>query len=61
LKKKITITIHLRDDTTPNTNQITSSSVNKDNPSEEETFIKVLKVTYFFATLSNVKIEGDTT
>ena len=47
LKEKITVAIHLRDDNVPNTNQTASSSVNKENSPEEETFIKVLKVTFF--------------
>jgi len=60
LKEKITVAIHLRDESISNTNQTAFSLANKELPPEEKTFIKVPKVTYFFATLSNVKIEGDT-
>src|SRR6266540_2314795 len=44
-----------------NTNHTASSPDNKEPPPEEEVFIKVPKVTRFFATLSNVVLEGDTT
>ena len=47
LEEKLTAAIHPRNDTIPNTNQTASSSVNKENSPEEETFIKVLKVTFF--------------
>ncbi|SRR6266498_2042453 len=60
LEEKLTVAIHLHNDNIPNTNQTVLSSTNKENLPEEETFIKIPKVTHFFATLSNVKIEGDT-
>ncbi len=60
MEEKIITTIHPRDDNALHTNPTPSSSANKENLPEKKTFIKVPKVTQFFATLNNVKIEGDT-
>ena len=60
LDEKITAAVKPRDESTSNTNQTATSLANKETLPEEETFIKVPKVTRFFATLSNVEIEGDT-
>ena len=61
LTEKITVAVSSCDVNNKNTNQTTSSQNNKEHPPEEEVFIKVPKVTRFFATLSNVVLEGDTT
>src|SRR6266498_3088911 len=61
LTEKITAAVSSRDINESSTNQTASSQVNKEPPPEEEVFIKVPKVTHFFATLSNVVLEGDTT
>src|SRR6266542_3952348 len=61
LTEKITAAVSSRDVNDISTNQTTSSQVNKEQPPEEEVFIKVPKVTRFFATLSNVVLEGDMT
>src|SRR6266542_515811 len=61
LTEKITAAVSSRDEKDSSTNQTASSQANKEQPPEEEVFIKVPKVTHFFATLSNVVLEGDTT
>src|SRR6266540_4156523 len=61
LTEKITAAVSLRDVNESSTNQSASSQINKEQPPEEEVFIKVPKVTHFFANLSNVVLEGDTT
>src|SRR6266498_44012 len=61
LTEKIAAAVSSRDVNDSSTNQTASSSANKELPPEEEVFIKVPKVTRFFATLSNVVLEGDTT
>src|SRR6266540_3057941 len=61
LTEKITAAISSRDVKDSSTNQTASSQANKEQPLEEEVFIKVPKVIRFFATLSNVVLEGDTT
>src|SRR6266498_603109 len=61
LIEKITAAASSCDVNDSSTNQTASSQANKEPPPEEEVFIKVPKVTRFFATLSNVVLEGDTT
>src|SRR6266542_1786893 len=61
LTDKITAAVSSRDVNNENTNHTASSQAHKEHPPEEEVFIKVPKVTRFFATLSNVVLEGDTT
>src|SRR6266498_4793188 len=61
LTDKITAAVSSHDVNDTSTNQTASSQANKEQSPEEEVFIKVLKVTQFFATLSNVVLEGDTT
>src|SRR6266511_3940544 len=61
LTEKITAAVSSRDVNDSSTNQTASSPSNKEPPPEEEVFIKVPKVTHFFATLSNVVLEDDTT
>src|SRR6266508_2425249 len=61
LTEKITAAVSSRDVNESSTNHTASSQDNKEPPPEEEVFIKVPKVTRFFATLSNVVLEGDTT
>jgi len=61
LTEKITAAVSSRNVNDMSTNQTVSSQANKEQPPEEEVFIKVPKVTQFFATLSNVILEGDTT
>ncbi len=61
LTEKITAAVNSRDVNDKSINQTTSSQANKEQPSEEEVFIKVPKVTHFFVMLSNVVLEGDTT
>src|SRR6266540_3120390 len=61
LTEKITAAVSSRDANDTSTNQTASSQANKEPPPEEEVFIKVPKVTCFFAMLSNVVLEGDTT
>src|SRR6266498_1705719 len=61
LIEKITATVSSRDVNDKSTNQTASSQVNKEQPPEKEVFIKVSKVTHFFATLSNVILEDDMT
>src|SRR6266540_940765 len=61
LTEKITAAVSLRNANDISTNQTASSQVNKELPLEEEVFIKVPKITHFFATLSNVVLEGNTT
>src|SRR6266498_134267 len=61
LTEKITAAVSSRNVNESSTNQSASSQINKEQPPEEEVFIKVPKVTHFFATLSNVVLEGDTT
>ena len=60
LEEKITAAVYPHDESISNTNQTASSSVDKENSPEEETFIKIPKVTHFFVTFSNIEIEGDT-
>src|SRR6266542_740515 len=61
LTEKITAAVSSSDVNESSTNQTSSSQANKELPPEEEVFIKVSKVTHFFATLSNVVLEGDMT
>src|SRR6266540_1135492 len=61
LIEKITAAVSSRDVNDTSTNQTASSQANKEQPPEEEVFIKVPKVIRFFATLSNIVLEGDTT
>src|SRR6266511_2720983 len=61
LTEKIIAAVSSRDVNNKSTNHTASSQDNKEPPPEEEVFIKVPKVTRFFATLSNIVLEGDTT
>src|SRR6266540_6668612 len=61
LTEKIIAAVSSRDENDQSINQTASSQANKEQPPEEEVFIKVPKITRFFATLSNVVLEGDMT
>ncbi len=61
LKEKITAAVNLCDVNDKSTNQTVSFQVNKKQSSDEEVFIKVPKVTHFFATLSNIILKGNMT
>src|SRR6266498_2222937 len=61
LTNKIIAAVSSRNVNDKSTNQTVSSQANKEQPPEEEIFIKVHKITHFFATLSNIVLEGDMT
>ncbi len=60
LGKNLTAAI-LCDETTSGTNQNEVPLVDKEIPLEEETFIRIPKVTRFFATVIKIKLEDNTT
>ena len=60
LGKNLTAAI-LHDENTPGTNQNEVSPVDKETPSEEETFIRIPKVTCFFVIVTKIELEGNTT
>ncbi len=51
----------LRDEITPSTNQNKVPLVDKETPPEEKTFIRVSKVTCFFAMVTKIELEDNTT